>query len=305
MRSEGGTMTTFIQLVFSGLALGCDYALIALGFTIIFKASEVINFAQGEFLLVGTYIISVAMFSWRLGFLPALVIGAAITALIGALFERIVLRRMIGRPPFTIVMVTIGLDVLLLTVVSLLIGSKNPASPAPFDILASVRVGGVIMGANALTGIATTVLICAGLYAFLRYTRYGLAMRATAIDQEAALAVGVRISTIYALAWAISGAIAAIGGVFLAAGAGNPAFDITLGQSALVAFPAIILGGLDSIPGAVVGGIVIGLVYELTQGYEPAYLGSNFHTIAPYLIMIVVLLIRPYGLFGTRKVERV
>jgi branched-chain amino acid transport system permease protein len=298
-------MTTFIQLVFSGLALGCDYALIALGFTIIFKASEVINFAQGEFLLVGTYIISVAMFSWKLGFLPALLIGAASTALIGALFERVVLRRMIGRPPFSIVMVTIGLDVLLLTIVSILLGPNTPASPAPFDILASVRIGGVIMGANAIASIAVTVLICAALYAFLRYTRYGLAMRATAIDQEAALAVGVKISTVYALAWAISGAIAAIGGVFLSAGAGNPAFDITLGQAALVAFPAIILGGLDSIPGAVVGGVIIGLVYELAQGYEPAFLGSNFHTIAPYLIMIVVLLIRPYGLFGSRKVERI
>ena len=298
-------MTTFIQLVFSGLALGCDYALIALGFTIIFKASEVINFAQGEFLLVGTYAISVAMFSWRLGFLPALLIGIAITAAIGVIFERVVLRRMIGRPPFTIVMVTIGLDVLLLTAVSLLVGSRTPASPAPFDILGAAHAGGVVFGFNAIASIVVTALVCAALYAFLRYTRYGLAMRATAIDQEAALAVGVRISTVYALAWGIAGAIAAIGGVFLSAGGGNPAFDVTLGQAALVAFPAIILGGLDSIPGAVVGGVIIGLVYELTQGYEPAFLGSNFHTIAPYIIMIIVLLIRPYGLFGSRKVERI
>lgn len=299
-------MTTFIQLVFSGLALGCDYALIALGFAIIFKASEVINFAQGEMLLVGTYAVSVAMFSWRLGFIPALLIGVVLTALIGVVFERVVLRRMVGRPPFTIIMVTIGLDALLLTTVSILMGSGNPASPAPFDILGAVTIGGVIFGSNAIASIVVTALICAGLYAFLRYTRYGLAMRATAMDQEAALAMGVRISTVYALAWAISGAIATIGGVFLAAGAGNPAFSVTLGQSALVAFPAIILGGLDSIPGAVVGGVVIGLVYVLAQGYEPtAIVGANFHTIAPYLIMILVLMVRPYGLFGTRKVERV
>lgn len=298
-------MTTFIQLVFSGLALGCDYALIALGFTIIFKASEVINFAQGEFLLLGTYAISVALFAWRLPFPLALLFGVAITAAVGVIFERVVLRRMIGRPPFTIVMVTIGLDVLLFTGVSILVGPRNPASPAPFDILGAVRIGGLVFGDNAITSIIVTILICVGLYAFLRYTRYGLAMRATAIDQEAALAVGVRISTVYALAWGMAGAIAAIGGVFLSAGAGNPTFDVTLGQAALVAFPAIILGGLDSIPGAVVGGVIIGLVYELAQGYEPPFLGSNFHTIAPYLIMIAVLLIRPYGLFGARKVERI
>lgn len=297
-------MTTFIQLVFSGLALGCDYALIALGFTIIFKASQVINFAQGEFLLVGTFVVSTAMFSWRLGFIPALFIGIIVTAAIGVLFERIVLRRMIGRPPFTIIMVTIGLDVLLLTTVTILVGANTPAVPAPFDILSAITIGGVkIGGVNAATSIVVTALICVALYAFLRFTRYGLAMRATAIDQEAALAMGIKISTVYALAWGISGAIATIGGIFLAAGAGNPAFDVGLGQGALVAFPAIILGGLDSIPGAVVGGVVIGMVYTLAQGYS--VLGTNFYTIAPYLVMILVLLIRPYGLFGSRKVERV
>jgi branched-chain amino acid transport system permease protein len=131
-------------------------------------------------------------------------------------------------------------------------------------------------------------------------------MRATAIDQEAALAMGIRISTVYALAWGISGAIATLGGIFVAAGGGNPVFDVSLGQSALVAFPAIILGGLDSIPGAVAGGIIIGLVYMLTQGYESGgFLGTNFHLIAPYIVMLLVLLIRPYGLFGKRKVERI
>ena len=203
-------------------------------------------------------------------------------------------------------MVTIGLDVLLLTAVTILVGANTPSSPAPFDILSAITIGGVKFGVNAIASIVVTILICVGLYAFLRYTRYGLAMRATAIDQEAALAMGIKISTVYALAWGISGAIATIGGIFLSAGAGNPAFDVGLGQAALVAFPAIILGGLDSIPGAVVGGVIIGLIYVLTQGYESGgFLGANFHTIAPYLVMILVLLIRPYGLFGSRKVERV
>ncbi|HEX6799626.1 MAG TPA: branched-chain amino acid ABC transporter permease [Ktedonobacterales bacterium] len=299
-------MTNFIQLVFAGLALGCNYALVALGFTIIFKASEVINFAQGEFLLVGAYVMSLAMFSSGLNFFVALLIGVAVTVAIGLIFERLVLRRMIGRPPFTIIMVTIGLDVLLLEAVVLSVGGRLPRSPAPFDFTAGFTVGGVEFGSNSVATIVVTALVCVALFAFLRYTRYGLAMRATAIDQEAAQAMGIRISRVYALAWAISGALATIGGVFLAAN--NTTFDTTLGSTALVAFPAIILGGLDSIPGAVIGGVIIGLIYELTQGYAshltPIF-GTGFDLIVPYLVMILVLLARPYGLFGTRKVERV
>jgi branched-chain amino acid transport system permease protein len=299
-------MANFIQLAFGGLALGCDYALIALGFTIIFKASEVINFAQGEFLLVGAYVVSAVMFAWHLHFVLALLIGMAVTVVLGVVFERLVLRRMIGRPPFTIIMVTIGLNVLLLTAVTIAVGAKLPRSPAPFDFASGFSVAGVEFGTNSIATIVTTILVCAALYGFFRFTKYGLAMRATALDQEAALAMGINVSAVYALAWAISGAIATIGGIFLAAS--NPTFDTSLGNTALVAFPAIILGGLDSIPGAVVGGIAIGLIYELTQGYASRFtstLGTGFYVIVPYLVMILVLLIRPYGLFGTRKVERV
>jgi branched-chain amino acid transport system permease protein len=299
-------MANFFQLIFGGLALGCNYALIALGFTIIYKASKVINFAQGNFLLVGAYIVSVAMFVWQLNFFVALVLGAAVTLLIGVLFERLVLRQMIGRPPFTIIMVTIGLNVLLLTVVTIAIGAKLPRSPAPFEFAGGIEVGGVHLEANALATIVTTGLVCAALYIFFRFTRYGLAMRAAALDQEAALAMGIKLSVVNALAWAIAGGIATIAGIFLAAN--NPTFDVSLGNTALVAFPAIILGGLDSIPGAVVGGIVIGVIYELLQGYASRFtgtFGTGFYVIVPYLVMILVLLIRPYGLFGTREVERV
>jgi branched-chain amino acid transport system permease protein len=294
----------FLQLVFAGLALGCNYALIALGFTIIFKASQVINFAQGQFLLVGAYVVSVAIFQRHLNFFIALLIGIAVTAAIGVVFERLVLRRMIGRPPFTIIMVTIGLNVLLLTAVTIALGGTQLVQPpAPFDFVGRFNVAGITLGYNALATIGVTVLVCALLYGFFSYTRYGLAMRAIASDQEAALAVGIKLSTLYALAWAIAGAMATIGGVFLAASV--PTFDATLGNSALVAFPAIILGGLDSILGAVVGGVAIGVIYELAQAYSPTSLGTGFYTIVPYLVMILVLLVRPYGLFGTRKVERV
>jgi branched-chain amino acid transport system permease protein len=295
-----------MQLLFAGIAYGCIYALIGLGFSIIFKASEVINFAQGELLLVGAYVVSAGVFEWRLPFLLALLAGLVVTILIGLLFERFILQRMIGRPVFSILMITIGLDIILRTAVIIIWGSKPIPAASPFNTISGINYGGIHFGANDLWTIAITLVLCAALFYFFRYTRYGLAMRATASDQEAALAVGINIRTIYALAWGIAAAIATIGGVFLAID--SFAIDPTFGGAALVAFPAIILGGIDSISGAVVGGIVIGVIQLLTAGYEShvaSLLGAGIHEITPYLIMILILLIRPYGLFGTRKVERI
>lgn len=296
-------MAYLLQLVFAGVALGCIYALIGLGFSIIFKASEVINFAQGELLLVGAYVVSAGVFEWHLPLLLALVLAIGITVLIGVLFERLILRRMIGRPTFSLLMITIGLDTILLTLVIVIWGSQ----PLPAVSLGGGwSIGGVELGANDLWTIGITAVLCAGLFYFFRYTTYGLAMRATALDQEAALAVGINIRRVYALAWGMAAAIATLGGVFLAIS--SFAISPTLGGAALLAFPAIILGGLDSISGAVVGGIVIGLALDITAGYESNFagvLGAGFHDIMPYLLMILFLLIRPYGLFGSRKVERI
>ncbi|MEO8957231.1 MAG: branched-chain amino acid ABC transporter permease [Ktedonobacteraceae bacterium] len=299
-------MAYFLQIAFAGIALGCIYALIGLGFSIIFKASEVINFAQGELLLVGAYVVSSAVFEWHLNFIVAVLAGVAVTVVIGLLFERFILRRMIGRPVFSILMITIGLDTILRTAVVVGWGSNPIPAASSYTITAGFNIANVHLGANDLLTITVTIVLCAILFYFFQYTRYGLAMRATALDQEAALAVGINIRTVYALAWGISAAIATIGGVFLAMS--SYAMDPTLGGAALLAFPAIILGGVDSIVGAIVGGIIIGLVQDLTAGYEnqvAGFLGTGIHQITPYLIMILVLLIRPYGLFGTRKVERI
>lgn len=299
-------MAYFLQLVFAGIALGCIYALIGLGFSIIFKASEVINFAQGELLLVGAYLVSAGVFEWHLPFLLALFLGAIITVLIGLLFERFILRRMIGQQVFTILMLTIGLDTILRTSVIVGFGSKPIPAASPFGVTSGFNLGGIHFATNDLWTIGITVVLCIVLFYFYRFTRYGLAMRATALDQEAALAVGINIRLVYALAWGIAAAVATLGGVFLAIS--SFAIDPTLGNVALLAFPAIILGGIDSVGGAVIGGIVIGLALDLTAGYEShlaGVLGAGFHEIMPYLIMILVLLIRPYGLFGTRKVERI
>ncbi len=299
-------MADFIQLVFYGIAQGCVYALLAMGFTIIFKSSGVINFAQGELLLAGGLIASVGALEWHLNFFLAALIAIACTAAIGVLFERLALRRMIGRPVFSIIMITIGLDVLLLKGVEVADKSDTRSPAEPNGITGYIPFQGVRFSYYSIWAIVVTLLICAVLYLFFRYTRYGLAMRATALDQEAALALGINIRLVYALAWGIASALAVIAGIFLAISAFT--FNFGLSAISLIAFPAIILGGLDSIPGAVVGGVIIGLIQELTLGYEShftKFVGTGFDGIAPFLIMVIVLLVRPYGLFGTRKVERV
>lgn len=299
-------MAYFIQLIFAGVALGCIYALIGLGFSIIFKASEVINFAQGELLLVGAYVVSSGVFEWHLPFAAAFLLGIVVTVLIGVLFQRFILQRMIGRPVFSILMITIGLDIILRTVILVRWGSNPIPAASPFNLTSGIDRFGVHFGANDIWTIIVTIVVCIALFIFFRFTKYGLSMRATALDQETALAMGINIRAIYALAWGLSAAIATIGGVFLAID--SFAIDPTLGGTALLAFPAIILGGLDSVSGAVVGGIIIGLAQVVTAGYESSaasFLGAGFHEITPYIIMILVLLIRPYGLFGTKKVERI
>jgi branched-chain amino acid transport system permease protein len=295
-------MTQFLQLLFQGFSLGCIYALVALGFTVIFRASKVINFAQGSLLLVGAYLVSVFATGLNLPFALAVVLAIGLLAAGGVLFQTAVLRRVLGQPVFTLVMITIGLSIVIDAAVPAIFGNSTRILGDPWGASA-VRLGGVTLNWVRIWAIVCTVLVLLLFFIFDRFSRYGLAMRATAVDEEAAMAVGVPVARVYAIAWAIAGGVAAIGGLFLAGfpSAPNP----TLGDVALRAFPAIILGGLDSPLGAVVGGVVIGIVEVLTSGYSPAWLGTNFSDVAPYIVMILVLLIRPYGLFGARPVERV
>jgi branched-chain amino acid transport system permease protein len=294
-------MTEFLQLLFQGIALGCIYALIALGFTVIYRASQVINFAQGGLLLVGAYLISVFATSSHLPFWLSVLLSVVLLAGVGIVFQVLVLRRVIGQPVFVLVMITIGASISIDAAIPAIFGGNARLLGDPWGATA-VHIGGVTLNWVRIWAVIVTAVVLAGFFLFDRFSRYGLAMRATAADEEAAAAVGVPVRRVYALSWAIAGGVAAVGGLFLAGfpSAPNP----TLGDTALLAFPAIILGGLDSPPGAVVGGIVIGVVQVLTSGYAPSWLGNNFSDIAPYILMIAVLLVRPYGLFGTRPVER-
>src|SRR3546814_298043 len=293
-----------MRTLVSGLALGCKYALVALGFVIVFKATGVINFAQASFVLVGGYITFNATNTWGLNFYLALVVAMLAGAVLGMLIEALILRKMIGEAPFTLVMVTIGILFILDNVVTAIWGPdpKNLGDP-----WTGVRmVGDVPVADKDIWTIAFTALVVAGFFAFFRYSTLGLAMRATAMDQEAAMAQGISARRVYRVSWAIAGLVAALAGAALSAG--SVALHPGVGLIALVAFPAMILGGLDSPLGAVVGGIIIGLVQQLTSLYGPEYLewfGNGFELVSPYLVMIVILLVRPYGLFGTKEVRRV
>jgi branched-chain amino acid transport system permease protein len=298
-------VTKFLELVFSGTIRGALYALVALGFVVIYKSTGVINFAQGGLLLVGMYATYNAHVTWGLPFWLSVVLAASLTAGIGALVERTVLRRMIGQPVFAVVMVTLGLLIIVQQVVPTIWGYDRLNIDDPWGVR-KVSLGSINVEVKDIWTLFLAGIVLAAFFAFFRFSRYGVAMRATAFDQEAAIAQGISARRVFALSWAIAGFVATLAGVMLAAGSGGvePSKDII----ALAAFPAIILGGLDSPLGAVIGGFVIGLSQALTAGYQPEYapfLGDNFDGVMPYIVMVVILLVRPYGLFGTPAVVRV
>jgi branched-chain amino acid transport system permease protein len=297
-------MTDFLQLVIQGTALGAIYALIALGFVIVYKATEVINFAQGELVLLGAYVVY-SFNQTALPFAASVVLAVLVMAGVGWGIERTILRRMVGKPTFAVVMITIGLAIVIRQVVAAVWGFDDRLLGEPWAT-SRLHVGDLGVNVTSLVTIGAAGGLLLLFFIFFRFTRAGIGMRATALDQEAALAVGIPVRSVFAQAWMIAGATAAIAGVLLVA------FPATLhpgvGFTALRAFPAAIVGGLDSPGGAVLGGVLVGLVEVLVQGYQPQiapWLGTNLHVAAAYLLMIVVLMVRPYGLFGTREVERV
>ncbi|PXY38437.1 branched-chain amino acid ABC transporter permease [Prauserella flavalba] len=298
-------MTAFLQNCFAGLSLGSTYALVALGFVVIFKSTGVINFAQGGLLALGAYLGYTFSNNLAVAFGVAVLLCCASAALVGATFERIVLRRMVGQPPFAVIMITIGLLFILEPMITAIWGFDQKQITNPWNIR-TVEAGGLVFGVRDLWTIGLTAAVVAAFFVFFRYSSLGLAMRVTAFDPEAALAQGISARRVYATSWAIAAALAALAGILMAAGPGG--LTPSIGFIALAAFPAMILGGMDSPAGAVLGGLVIGLAEALTRGYQDelfSWAGSNVSVIVPYLLMIVILLIRPYGLLGTKEVRRV
>jgi len=296
-------MTEAVQILSRGLGIGSVYALLALGFVIIYKSTRVISFAQPAFMLAGAVMATYLVIP--LGFFVAVPLAALGTAVLALGVERVAVRPMVGRPAFTVAIITLGVDVVVRVFASAFIGIELRQVRDPWG-LKSTTIFGVEVQQRHLAMFLTTAALVAALFAFFRFTRMGLAMRAAAFDQEAAMAQGISVGAVFAMSWAIAGALAAVGGVFAATGGGS--VEQTLWIIALVALPVIILGGLDSLLGAVLGGLIVGVLQELVAQYQqffPQWMGGNISVITPYVVMLLVLLMRPYGLFGTREVERV
>ena len=296
-------MTRLTQAIIVGLGNGAIYTLLALGFVAIFKSTRVISFAQPALMVAGGVTVSYLSVTFGFPFFAAVGMAVVTTAILGLVVERAFLRPMVGKPVFVVAIITLGIDITIRVVVNRFIGLDRRQVGDPWGF-STVNINGAPVQESALWFIAITAVLVALLLAFFKYSRMGLAMRATSFDQEVALAQGISVGTVFALSWAIAGALAAVAGAFL----GSAGIDQTTWIQALKALPAIILGGLDSVGGAVVGGLAVGLVEALVATYQGQYapwLGSNFAVVSPYVLMLLVLLVRPYGLWGTPEVERV
>ncbi|MEV6961071.1 branched-chain amino acid ABC transporter permease [Streptomyces sp. NPDC051207] len=298
-------MTGFLDNVLNGIALGSVYALVALGFVVIFKASGVMNFAHGSLLLLGGYL--TAVLHDDLGFAGALAVGVLATAAVAGAMDRFLLQRGDPDPRHAHVqtIVTIGVDIVLLTDLARRIGGDLLSMGDPWGDSVS-GLGPITVADSRLAAIVVSAVVIGAVFALFRFTPWGLSLRAAAEDVEAASLMGVRLVRVRTLAWCLAGALAALAAVFLAAFPA-PGLERTTGQIALKAFPAAILGGMASPTGALAGSMIIGLTEALVAGYQSDLhvLGEGFGDVAPYAVMIVVLLIRPTGLFGARGAARV
>lgn len=289
-------MTQFIQLTVYGMANGAVLALAALGFVLIYKATSVINFAQGELLLVGAYLFYTAFVLLRLPLAVAVVAGVVAAAALGVAVERLVLRPLIGENPISVIMVTIGLAAVLKAIVQMFYGTAPKEMPKVLPG-GSVEIAGAPVPLDRLLAVVIAAVVLVAFTAFFRWSRHGIAMRAVADDQQAALVQGISVRRIFALAWALAAVSALIAGTLL----GDIAeVSQNLATFGLVVFPVVILGGLDSVPGTIVGGVVIGLLSQYAEG-----LSAGASQVVPYIALVLILLLRPYGLFGQTRIERV
>ncbi len=295
-------MEYYIQLLINGLVVGSIYSLVALGFVIIYKATKVVNFAQGEMVMFGAYICFALTVQLQLPFYLSFLLTLGFSVLLGLAIERVVLRPLIGEPIISVIMVTIGLSTVLRSVVQLFWGTQIEVFPEVLPqtpiIMAGVPVSPVYIMAFVLAGLLFGIFTL-----FFKYSRLGVAMRATAFDQSAAASMGIGIKNIFALSWCIAAVVSSIGGVIL----GNiNGINSQLGHLGLKVFPAVILGGLDSLLGAALGGLVIGILENVCDGAAKQLFDLNgFKDVAAFVFLVIILMIRPYGLFGTEEIERV
>lgn len=292
-----------LQLVISGLVIGSIYGAVALGFVIIYKATRVVNFAQGELLMVGAYVCFAFLVQMHLPFWAALALTILFGMVLAVLVERIVLRPMIGEPIISIIMVTIGLSLVLRSLVSAVWGTEILVYEPKLFPQEMVNVAGVPISLEFIWCFVLSLVLLGAFSLFFKYSKAGVAMRATAFNQQVAQSMGISVKQIFALSWVISAVISGIGGVLI----GNiNGINSSLYHFGLKVFPATILGGLDSVLGAALGGMIIGILENLSDGVCKTYLNLNgVKEVAPYVFLVIILMIKPYGLFGTKEIERV
>lgn len=289
----------FLQLVISGVAQGCIYGLIALGFVLIYKATETVSFAQGDLMMLGAFAGLAGMTMLGFPFWLAVISAIGAMALLGLVTERLVIRPILGQPAFSIVMLTIGLGYVGRGLITMIpgIGTETHTLPVPYKDQAWT-LGGLIVSMEQTAVIVVTAVLCAALYALFKYSKLGLAMQASSQNQLAAYYMGIPVKRLNGLVWALAAAVAAIAGLLLAP---ITFVHANMGFIGLKAFPAAVVGGFGSLPGAIVGGLVIGIVESLSGFYLP----EGFKDIAAYIVVLIMLMVKPNGLFGEKLRKKV
>jgi branched-chain amino acid transport system permease protein len=294
-------MDLFFMTVTTGIMVGGIYALVALGWVLIYKCSGVLNLAMGEMTLIGAYV-SLSFYAMGIPFLLALFFSLIIGLILGVITERIFLDKLIGEPVLTVIMVTVGLSFFFKGIVELIWGTDTRVFSPPVFSIEPIHFGNIIIGRVYLWSFVAAMILLVIFVCFFKYTRWGLAMQATADDEMAALSLGVSARFVYAAAWAIAFMAAGVGGTLL----GNiNGLNISVGYLGLLVLPAVVLGGLNSVPGAIVGGIAIGILQNLCGAYLDKYFAGGVKEVAPFVFMVIFLLFKPHGLWGWERIERV
>jgi branched-chain amino acid transport system permease protein len=291
-----------VQFLVNGAIVGMLYGVVAMCFVVIYKASKVVNFAQGEFLLVGSWVCWFLLTRYQVPFVLGFLLTLAFMMILGLLIQVIVLRPMIGEPVISIIMATIGLSIFFQALMKWAFGVSAQPFP-PIFATRSIDILGLQVQTVYVMSTIVSLGIMAGFAYFFKFSRMGLAMRATAFDQQVAQSLGISVRSVFALSWGISAMVSAVAGVVVGivngVSSGLSVFGIKV-------FPAVILGGLDSIVGSILGGLIVGILENLSHFVDRQYLNwGNLYEIVPFYILIVILMIRPYGLFGTEDIERV
>ncbi|MBV1895466.1 MAG: branched-chain amino acid ABC transporter permease [Rhodobacteraceae bacterium] len=291
-----------IQLLVNGIIIGTLYGVVAMCFTLIYKSTKIINFAQGEFLLIGAWVCWWILNQFQIPFLFAFLLCLGFMMVLGILLQVLILKPMIGQPIISIIMVTIGLSIFFQAAMKWIFGVAPQPFPPVFETK-SIEILGLNVQTAYIMSMIISLVIMVGFAWFFKYSRMGLAMRATAFDQQVAQSMGISVKRVFAMSWAISAMVSAMAGIVVGMVNG---VSTGLSHFGIKVFPAIILGGLDSIIGAIVGGLIIGVLENMAEFVDGQYLHwGNMYNIAPFYILVIILMIRPYGLFGTKDIERI